>query len=273
MSFRRSVKTRLCGLSLPRRGRSLICAFHSVGSDSPASIPAETFLDQMQALRRCFKVVPLPDLIARTAQGETGMAAVTFDDGYRDNYERVFPAMTRLSLPFSIFVTSGFIERTQWAWSSEYSMLPAMTWDQIRELGRHGVHVGCHTHEHRRWSSQPTDDLRIDLNTSKRMIEDNLGSAIDSFAYPYGQPHDYDWRAQKLLPECGFSMACTTLNTTFKRCADRLQIPRLSINAEDSMTDFQMHLSGKRDLLAAAQSLQSYVHRGMYRVRGMVPEH
>jgi hypothetical protein len=39
------------------------------------------------------------------------------------------------------------------------------------------------------------------------------------------------------------------------------------------MTDFQMHLSGKRDLLAAAQSLQSYVHRGMYRVRGMVPEH
>jgi peptidoglycan/xylan/chitin deacetylase (PgdA/CDA1 family) len=267
------MKSALCGLSRPRRGRSLVCAYHSIGSNTAASIPLDIFLEQMKILRQSYTVVSLPELTSRTANGETGFAAVTFDDGYCDNYETVFPAMTQLSLPFSTFVTSGFIERKQWMWSAEYSMVPPMTWSQLREMRRHGVHIGCHTHEHRRWSSQSTADLRLDLDKSKRLIEDNTGGPVDAFAYPYGQPHDYDSRAHDLLRECGFSMACTTRSTTFKRCADLLQIPRLSINAGDSMAEFQMSLSGQRDVLAAAQTVQSYVHRGVYRLRRAVPEH
>jgi len=228
----------------------------------------------MEALLGSYEIVPVRDLMRRTGEGGTGIAAVTFDDGYRDCYEQVFPIMQELSIPFSVFVTSGFVENGWWNLSAEYRMLPALTWPQILEMQRNGVTIGCHTHSHCRWSSQSTEDLRRDLRKSKQITEDRTGGEVTTFAYPYGQPCDYDGRAAELLAEAGFSMAFTTLHTTFRRCPDLLQIPRLSINAGDSFSDFCQQLSGKRDVLALAQRLKSGSFRVRTRVTGKsLPQH
>jgi peptidoglycan/xylan/chitin deacetylase (PgdA/CDA1 family) len=262
------VKSTICSLAPRRAGRSLICAFHSVGSEAEASIPASEFRAQMEALRRLYRTVPIPAVIEAAAEGSTGMAAVTFDDGYRDCYEQAFPILTELSIPFSVFVTTGFVESGHWNFSAEYSMLPALSWQQIREMQRHGVTIGCHTHDHRRWSSQSTDYLRRDLRTSKQIIEDRIGSPVTSFAYPYGQPHDFDERAGELLREAGFRLAFTTLHTTFRHCPDLFRIPRLSINADDTLEEFDQHLSGKRDVLAMAEVLKSTYYRAYQKISG-----
>src|SRR3954469_8366992 len=140
------VKSTICSFAPRRAGRSLICAFHSVGSETQSSIPACEFRSQMEVLRRFYRTVPIPALIEAAAEGSTDMAAVTFDDGYGDCYEQAFPILMELSMPFSVFVTSGFIESGHWEFSAEYSMLPALTWQQICEMQRHGVTIGCHTH-------------------------------------------------------------------------------------------------------------------------------
>ncbi|WP_208998507.1 polysaccharide deacetylase family protein [Roseibium aquae] len=43
-------------------------------------------------------------------------AVLTFDDGYRDNLEIVYPMLRRMDAPFTVFATSGLIDRTSELW-------------------------------------------------------------------------------------------------------------------------------------------------------------
>jgi peptidoglycan/xylan/chitin deacetylase (PgdA/CDA1 family) len=72
-------------------------------------VPVERFRRQMEALARVATVLPLGELAARMETGDVPprSVAVTFDDGYRDNYEHAFPVLRRLGLPATIFLTTG----------------------------------------------------------------------------------------------------------------------------------------------------------------------
>jgi peptidoglycan/xylan/chitin deacetylase (PgdA/CDA1 family) len=253
----RGIKRIIGVVSPSRSGRSVILLYHSVGSPFPASIPVAEFRRQMESLQQNYHVVSILELMARVQAGETGLAAVTFDDGYSDCYEQAFPILNRLSIPFALFVATAFVERGECDFGPEYSELPALTWPQILEMQRHGALVGGHTHTHIRWSTQSTRDLRLDLHLSKRILEQRTGSAITAFAYPFGQPHDFDGRAPSLLREAGFSQAFTTLHTTFRRCPEPFLIPRITINACDTFSEFVEQTNGKRDLIAFGQTLRS----------------
>ena len=251
------LKTILCGLAPNRRNRSLILVYHSVGSESPAAIPQELFCHQMDTLRRTYQVVSLATLVAGVSAGQTGLAAVTIDDGYRDCYERAFPILHKMAIPFTVFLPTGFLQTGQCEWGNEYRMLPPLTWGQVREMQRYGADAGCHTHEHWRWSERSSDAITRDLITSRRILEDNLGTPVSSFAYPYGQPHDIDRRGAFLLPKCGFQLAFTTLHTTLTSISDPFHIPRMSVNAVDRAGDFVQNLRGQRDILAPLEKARS----------------
>ncbi|MBW3096942.1 polysaccharide deacetylase family protein [Pseudohoeflea coraliihabitans] len=62
--------------------------------------------------------VSLLDLPAHLARGpEAGPAMVfTLDDGYRDNLQHALPVFERHGIPFTVFVTGGFIDRTHSIW-------------------------------------------------------------------------------------------------------------------------------------------------------------
>jgi peptidoglycan/xylan/chitin deacetylase (PgdA/CDA1 family) len=210
----------------------------------------------METLQQNYHIVSIRELIARVEAGDS-LAAVTFDDGYRDCYEHAFPILNRLSIPFALFAATAFVQTGECDFGPEYSKLPPLTWPQILEMQRYGAVIGGHTHRHIRWSNQSTSRLCLDLHLSKQILEQRTGSAITAFAYPFGQPHDFDGRAPSLLREAGFSQAFTTLHTTFRRCPDLFQIPPITINACDTFSDFLQQTSGKRDLIALAQTLRS----------------
>lgn len=42
--------------------------------------------------------------------------ALTFDDGYLDNYERAYPILSGLNVPFCVYVTTSFIEQNLTPW-------------------------------------------------------------------------------------------------------------------------------------------------------------
>ena len=67
-----------------------------------------------------FDIVTLDDAVARLShagrRSDKPFVVITFDDGYRDNRDYALPIMRRHNAPFTMFVTSGFADRTARLW-------------------------------------------------------------------------------------------------------------------------------------------------------------
>lgn len=77
------------------------------------------FLEQMRYLHARYRTVPLETIVSRIVRGAPlpdGCAAITFDDGYRNNYSVAYPILQRFNLPATIFVTTDFISGKSPLW-------------------------------------------------------------------------------------------------------------------------------------------------------------
>jgi peptidoglycan/xylan/chitin deacetylase (PgdA/CDA1 family) len=72
------------------------------------------FLDRTLSMLRDkgFEIVALDEVPVRLAAGQGGppFAALTFDDGYRDNVEHALPVLRRHGAPWTLFVTTEFAQ-------------------------------------------------------------------------------------------------------------------------------------------------------------------
>jgi peptidoglycan/xylan/chitin deacetylase (PgdA/CDA1 family) len=102
-----------------RGGRALIIMYHRV-SDEPDYLglcvtPAH-FDRQLALLARSARVLPMAELaalITDPAPLDGDIAAITFDDGYRDNLDVAQPILARHGLPATVFVTTDFVDGTR----------------------------------------------------------------------------------------------------------------------------------------------------------------
>ncbi|MBU6247641.1 MAG: polysaccharide deacetylase family protein, partial [Xanthomonadaceae bacterium] len=77
------------------------------------SASAERFREQMQLLRRKFHPLSLGEVVRRIEAGQPmprNAVAVTFDDGYDDNYRIAFPILRELGVPATFFVSTGHVD-------------------------------------------------------------------------------------------------------------------------------------------------------------------
>jgi peptidoglycan/xylan/chitin deacetylase (PgdA/CDA1 family) len=147
MKALRRVATGLANSGLPalawrarrrRAGRALVLMYHRV---APAAeygelcVPPAIFDRQLELLRTRACVLPLRALVERLATGEPlpdDIAAITFDDGYRDNLDVALPILQRHALPATIFVTTGFVDGT-------VRPASARLWTALTALWRRGI--------------------------------------------------------------------------------------------------------------------------------------
>jgi peptidoglycan/xylan/chitin deacetylase (PgdA/CDA1 family) len=99
-----------------RRGRLTILIFHHVHARRddlfPNEMHADAFRERMRWIRRWFNVLPLEDAataLRRGALPERALA-ISFDDGYADNYTVALPILRAMGLPATFFVASRFLE-------------------------------------------------------------------------------------------------------------------------------------------------------------------
>lgn len=84
--------------------------------------------EQLALLAREADVVGPADLPGLAASGRGRHVMLTFDDGYRDNYEVAYPLLRRHGLSATFFLASGFLDAPHAAW-----------WDEIAWMARNAT--------------------------------------------------------------------------------------------------------------------------------------
>ena len=92
----------------------LILAYHRVnpGAKDGLSVSPDMLEAQLTHLRnRGWENVVLDELVASgDLMAQPGKFAITFDDGYRDNYTHAFPVLARLGLRATVYVSTAYVE-------------------------------------------------------------------------------------------------------------------------------------------------------------------
>lgn len=113
----------------------VVLNYHRIGSGENSlfdralwSAAQHDFERQVEVLKRNCEVIgleELPDVVLRLESGQTRdrFAMITFDDGYRDNYELAFPVLRSAGVPGVFFITTGFLDDGRLGWWDELSWM------------------------------------------------------------------------------------------------------------------------------------------------------
>jgi peptidoglycan/xylan/chitin deacetylase (PgdA/CDA1 family) len=242
--MRRHAKTALGHLmfaarldALLLRGAAVVVAFHRVhdGQDpSGLSLSRDMFERHCRFFKRHFQVVPLGDLITRLERGDRidRHLAITFDDGYRDNFVNARPVLEALSLPATFFVVSQWIGSDAWPWWDREQGVrhPWMTWDEVRQLSASGFDIGAHTRTHPDLGRIEGPAAGGEILGARTEIERQLGKRVDLFAYPYGGAANMVESNRALVKAAGFRCCCSCYGGLTVRGADPFNLQRVAVS-------------------------------------------
>ena len=104
-----------------------ILYFHRINDDNDPFLPSMStakFEEQIGLLAKHYNVVPLAEGMQRLREGgpPQPVLAVTFDDGYADNYTNALPILERYGIPATIFLTTGSVDSRQPMWFEELAV-------------------------------------------------------------------------------------------------------------------------------------------------------
>jgi peptidoglycan/xylan/chitin deacetylase (PgdA/CDA1 family) len=229
-------------------------------------VDPKAFEVQLDALTARRRVVPLAGAVAALGRPEAAsLAAVTFDDGYRDFAELAVPALSRRGLHATLFVPAGHLGGTnQWdaGHAVEREIIDA---DGLRALDPAVVEVASHGYSHVRLVALSRDRLRQETLDARLRLEDACGRTIRFFAYPYGQLDDFDSSAEKAVAAAGFEAACSTHFGRGSSSAERFRLRRVGVEPADSCEMFERKLDGAYDWVA----LKERAGAALRRMRGV----
>ncbi len=103
-------------------------------------VEPETLKLHLEVLREFFTLLPLSEWVERRASGKPlpdRSCAITFDDGWRDNFEYAFPLLERAQVPATLFAVSDMIGGNEAFWPNRIQrllQLPAEARSGIRWL-------------------------------------------------------------------------------------------------------------------------------------------
>lgn len=218
------------------RNVAVVVAFHRVNDlddADPLAISVDTFERHCRFFSRYFTVVALRDLVDKLEQGAPidRHLAITFDDGYRDNYENARPVLERLNLPATFFIVSDWVgTETVPPWDRQRRVRhPWMGWDEVCDLHARGFEIGAHTRTHPDLGRASQAHAYQEIAGARRVLEDRLGSPVRSFAYPYGGPEHLNEPNRAIVRTAGFKCCCSDFGGINPAGTDPFHLRRVPI--------------------------------------------
>jgi peptidoglycan/xylan/chitin deacetylase (PgdA/CDA1 family) len=202
----------LCSTALVRnwwdrwRGRyPVLILTHHLVADRPhrMSLPTEQFWRQVRFLQRHYRVASLADAVELLRSGKIAVptVALTFDDGYADNFISLRAVAEETGIPVTLFIVAQPIElhrEFQHDLDRGIKGFLPLTWDQVRFWQTSGAEFGSHTRTHSDCGTVDSTVLKAEIVGSKNDLEERLSSPIKFFAFPFGGPQNMSPQAVQM---------------------------------------------------------------------------
>jgi len=209
-----------------------ILTYHSLDdSGAVTSVAPRDFREHMHILaQRGFTGISLSALLDFwDGRGvlPTRPVVIAFDDGFSNVLEHAAPLLSDLGFSATIFVVSGRCGQTN-DWPNQGSRTPRLrllSWSELGQMVAAGFEVGAHSVTHRPLTEISHLEAAREIVESKATIEDRLGHAVQTFAYPFGM----FTRVHYELVRKHFQGACSVEFGKALRENDRYQLPRLDV--------------------------------------------
>jgi peptidoglycan/xylan/chitin deacetylase (PgdA/CDA1 family) len=241
------------------RDAAIVVAFHRVQDTEQLeglTVSVRMFESYCRFFQRHFNVVPLRDLVERLEQGKplNRELAITFDDGYRDNYENAAPVLEALSLPATFFLVTQWMGTDVVPWWDRVAGVryPWMTWEQVRSLHKRGFDIGAHTQTHADLGLISEEHASDEILGARRELEKQLAAPVELFAYPYGRQRNLVDANRDLVKGAGFRCCCSCFGGVVTRDTDPFHLARVPISSRyASPHEFALEVALGRSILPA----------------------
>src|SRR5437867_12807646 len=173
-------------------------------------ITPAAFEAQMKELKDAgITVISMQDLLA-WKRGEKNIpprcAVITFDDGWKSQYEVAWPIMKKYGYPFTMFIYTEGVR------GGSLGRGGAITWEQLADMRDNGVDIEAHSATHQDLREGHTITLaspggkktrtkltgpqyeqwvQNEVVGSKELLEQRLGIKVNCFAVPFGNYNEH----------------------------------------------------------------------------------
>ncbi len=235
-----------------------ILLYHSVnkGGKGDMNVRAFEFEKQLDFLEKRYPVIPLEEAVRhldKTQLPKRPSVAITFDDGYENNYHVAYPLLCKKKLPATIFLLTDGKEnrKTEHLGNDPANDSKLLEWEQIKEMANSGLMTfGSHGQAHQRLKTMPLEKLQKEIVSSRKKIEAEVGRPVPFFSYPYGTYEDFDPKTESELQQAGYIAAFSAIFGTNGSYANQFALRRIGIEASDTLFTFRAKLNGALALLA-----------------------
>ena len=202
-------------------------------------ITLAAFEEQMKQLKDSgITVISMQDLLA-WKRGDKNIpprcAVITFDDGWKSQYEVAWPILKKFGYPVTMFIYTEGVR------GGSLGGGEAITWEQLADMRDNGVDIQAHSATHQdlreghnimlvsggkrtktKLTGPPYEEwVQNEVVGSKQLLEQRLGIKVNCFAVPFGS---YNEHVKEIARNAGYEAMFTVYGQpiTFTSATDSL---------------------------------------------------
>jgi peptidoglycan/xylan/chitin deacetylase (PgdA/CDA1 family) len=177
----------------------LLALTQEKSSDMHYSVEEAVFKDQMSFIAsQGYTPLTMQEIITDKKKGVFPLRpiAITFDDGWRSQYDVALPVLESYHFPATFYIYTGAVGGGAY-----------MSWKDIGDLVDKQMEIGSHTKTHPKLTKLDTEKLDDELIGSRAILEKRLHISVSDFAYPYGI---YNQHVMDEVKKVGYTSARTS---------------------------------------------------------------
>ncbi len=198
----------------------------------------QAFVRQLRFLRAAgYQSISFAQYLAyRRGEGQLPRRpiVISFDDGYKSNFEVALPILHRFGFTATVFLVAGMLGGTN-RWDPDDVQEPLLNQDEVRLMEGAGTEFQSHTHTHQRLTTIPRAQALRELWESRLLLEDVVGAPVSVIAYPWG---DHDDAVCQLASDAGYRAGVSMRRRTNFDRTPLFELCRIGIDDQTTLARF-----------------------------------